>query len=550
MVKKLSCLIIFMFILSGCFLFTPENEGEGANEKKVKWTLLIHFAIDNNIDYLFENSNGIVSIYLQTLEELKGVPYNDNLNIVILMDAYDKDISNIGYTSKFKDGYYYLKGVAFSNDLVVAKDEINSGDVKDVKDFIDWAIKNYPAEHYIYSVFSHGTGFDDKNTNGTYSIIKKGVAFDDSQGDTLTHYELGEITKYLKEKIGKKIDIFYPYACLMGGVELAYELKDNVDYILFSEELFPVTPLSYDPFGLAINKNSSISALDLCKYYCDYTYEIFYEYDIPFTLSVVDTSKVDELKNKIDDFATAAVENISNVFIAKDYNEIASYSFSMYYYANIKDFYYIDLGDFLKKLTNSQSDLISSNVKEKAALLLSALNDTVVYQRNYKYDNATGLSIFHNVYGSTNHYELTLYTNILKFGRESKWAEYLSRFQEEITNKDPYEPDDDFENAKEIIVGAPPQIHSFHSDTDVDYLKVYLEAGKTYKIETYPFKTSCDTILYLYDNSYNQVAWDDDSGINLFSLIMYTPSVSGIYYIKIQRFSSGTDDYKIDVVEQ
>ncbi len=566
MPKKVFYFLYATLFLFGCNLFAPEEKDSSSeNKQKAKWTLLIHFAIDNDIDYEFEREDGIITIYLKTLEELKGVPYNSNINVLIMMDAYNKDVFNVGYNSRFKDGYYYLKGGLFSDDLVLEKDEINSGDVEEWKRFIDWAVENYPAERYILSIFNHGTGFDDTNEQGTYSkkkvlsINPKGIGFDDGNGDCLSHKELATLTKYMKDKIGKKIDIFYPFACLMGGMELAYELKENVDYILFSEELFPAIPLSYEPFGLGINKNPSISPLDVCKYFCDDIYEFLaqlyiYSYvEIPFTLSVIDTSKIDDLKNSIDEFAKEAISNIKeNPFEVLKYINIAKESFKMYSLApDISNFYYIDLGDFMKNLTNDNS--ISNSVKEKAIMVIEKLNSAVVYNMNFLFTKVTGLSIFHNIAGSQYQYSLEMYTNLITFGKESKWSEYISLAENSNTAKDPYEPDNDFSDAKEIIVGAPPQERNFHNNEDVDFIKVSLEAGKTYKIETYKWMNDLNTMIFLYDSNYVEIASDDDNGEDKYSKIVHPITSSGIYYIKVSEGYYNYNrpvDYKIDVVEQ
>ena len=147
----------------------------------------------------------------------------------------------------------------------------------------------------MYSIFDHGDGFNDSNTAGTYSKKTLAIAYDDNfnsniySSDDLTHYELEQITSYFKNKIGKKINLFYPFACLMGGVELAYEIKNNVNYILFSEESFPAESWSYEALESIID-NPNISEQELAISFCKSAKTYFNNYRT-FTLSVVDLSK-------------------------------------------------------------------------------------------------------------------------------------------------------------------------------------------------------------------------------------------------------------------
>ncbi len=88
---------------------------------------------------------------------------------------------------------------------------------------------------------------------------------------------------------------------------------------------------------------------------------------------------------------------------------------------------------------------------------------------------------------------------------------------------------------------------------DVDYFQINLTAGVTVVVETMagphcdPDMT--DTMLYLYGPNAcaPQVAYDDDGGPGLFSLMTYTPTVTGTYYIKMMGYSTNEGCYKFTV---
>jgi hypothetical protein len=499
------------------------------------WTVLVHFAIDNNIDYDYENDSGIVSNYLSTLESIEAEDVNNNIEIVVLMDCYNEDTQGEGYTSTFQDGYYHLTGGSFSDDLVVTKSEINSGSPSATEDFMDWAVTNYPAVKYMYSIFNHGGGFDDDSIIATY-----GIGFDDSDDDALSHYELGQTTAYLKGLTGKNIELFYPYACLMGGVELAYEVRNNVNYMLFSEELFPAALWSYEALD-SISSDSGISGENLGIDFCDSAYDYFNN-SWGFTLSLIDLSEIDSLYTAVDSYALEALDDIgSNNSRAAYYNRAADDAFTM------DSSYYMDLGDYLTNVINESN--IDSAVHTAAQNVLSAIGNAVVYETQYGYADATGISIFHNIWSSSEQYSITTYRNILTFGTNS-WVEYLSAMEtlSIIPEPDSYEEDDDYNSAIPLTVNGSTQDHTIHITGDVDYTKFDITEGSWYIIETHDNGgQSLDTELFLYNISQEQISYNDDSS-SVYSLIIFECTESGTYYAAVRGYDDNeTGDYSIDI---
>lgn len=382
-----------------------------------KWALIAHFAVDNNIDYEFEKQSGIITQYLNTLEKIKAADSNNVIQIIVMMDAYNGD-------TKFSDGYYYLSGGAFASDKVVSLNEINSGSVDDNETFLDWAAAIYPSERYIYSIFNHGGGFDDSTRTGTLAI-----GIDETDKDSLTHYELGLLCNHLKSLTGKNISIFYPFACLMGGVELAYELSDSVDYMLFSEELFPAALFSYQGME-SITTNPDITEKNLGINVCDQAYKVLAgssaaSLRTDFTISLIDVSLMADLYSFIGSYASDAIADINlNQAQAVYYNRAADNSYSMMedYASSYDDFYYIDFGNYLSNIISEGN--LPPNVRAKANQTLSVYDDMVVYARNYNYPHTTGMTIFHNIWGAYHQYSPALYGHLLKMGA-SPWKDYI-----------------------------------------------------------------------------------------------------------------------------
>jgi len=523
------------------------------------WTVMVHFAVDNDLEYGWEETLGIIGTQLEVLEELKRNDVNNNLNILVLLDASINTAD--GYVSPYKDGYYWLRGGSIHDDLIVDTGEINSGDVNQEKNFLQWAVTNYPANKYYFSIHNHGGGFDDPSITGVYMSSRlsgdnRGIGYDESHGyDRLTHYELGEATAYFKSIAGKSIDVMYFDACLMGGIELAYQLKDNVDYMVFSEELYPIALWKYD--GLSVlNENPGISARDLGIHICDSAYNYFMTGNIPeplvnsAILALVDSSKVQALYNELDDYALAAINDINTNNNAFVYND-AAYDTDTMWFNNDHGFYYKDIGNYLDQIMLRSG--ISQEVKNRASDVENALSQCVIHKIITYQRPICGLYIFHNIWNSGREYPISLYRSILSFSSNG-WTDYLDKMkecEEEIVNytvdPDQYEPDD-YPNETVITADDPYQIHTFHDINDWDYFKIDLSnvaIGTTVTIETRKNTDYYPGVHLRYYLSHGMTSVEINDEYDDFPDYSWVHEEPGIYYLQINSNTVG--DYIIEV---
>jgi hypothetical protein len=103
--------------------------------------------------------------------------------------------------------------------------------------------------------------------------------------------------------------------------------------------------------------------------------------------------------------------------------------------------------------------------------------------------------------------------------------------------------DDDRSHARTLTFPAPPappriaEYHAFCSPDDEDWIKVAAVAGNMYRFETLNLQGNADTILELYaPDGFTLIAANDDGGLDLGSLIDYTPTTSGAYYLKVKSY--------------
>ncbi|MCE7872524.1 hypothetical protein DYH09_19385 [bacterium CPR1] len=104
--------------------------------------------------------------------------------------------------------------------VISQHDNQDHGQPSTLSDFLRWGVESYPAEHYLVVVGDHGKGF-------------LGTGFDEVHKSTLQMPELRQAL----EQSGLKPDVLVLDACLMGQLEVAYELKGRAGYLVGSEEI-------------------------------------------------------------------------------------------------------------------------------------------------------------------------------------------------------------------------------------------------------------------------------------------------------------------------
>ena len=112
---------------------------------------------------------------------------------------------------------------------------------------------------------------------------------------------------------------------------------------------------------------------------------------------------------------------------------------------------------------------------------------------------------------------------------------------------DEYEPNDEASQAKLIEIGIP-QVHSFHSADDIDWVKIIISESGYYTIRTGGVNSNrLDTYIELFNENLNSIASDDDGGEYLDSCLSLLLE-RGVYYLKVECFDDEPDQlYSISI---
>lgn len=220
-----------------------------------RWTIMVYMCADNNLD----------SAALEDINEMELLGSNSNVNILVQIDRPDLATGAIGQW-KGARRYYITQDLNLSavNSPVVywfgpdgTDNEIDMGDPYELRDFVEWAVTYYPAQHYMLVLWNHGNGWTMMRPS---RVTTRAVCGDDSSG---TWLDIDQVRTALEGL--PHLDIIGLDACVMQMIEVAYEFRDLADIMVGSEETEPADGWEYQNALAQLCANPDRSAWDLAK---------------------------------------------------------------------------------------------------------------------------------------------------------------------------------------------------------------------------------------------------------------------------------------------
>jgi hypothetical protein len=380
--------MLILFIYSILYIIPSINAFDEIEENvvltKSKWTFMLYDDAD------FEHAWDPIDNF--TME----VCSSENINIVVLQDT-EYGSAKLWYIDK-----------NHSKIFLEEKGEINMGDYTTLRDFIDFCKSNYPADRYLMDLYNHGAGW-------------KGACKDDtSDGDLLT---MNEMQKALTETDGIDIIIFNA-PCLMGSVESVYELRDNVDVYIGSEELCGYKLGIAGSLCELLNTNPDIDTFQVGESFIGFIENMGGPWDHMRTMTAVRTDKIENLVNSIDKLSKDFIR-----YFFRHYNMIYNAhreTFELGEYNDVKERYRLfDLYEFTQNLLENNN--LNSIIREDILALQYAFNDTIIKEyHGASKTRCNGLSIYFPYYfmdGLSIQYGK--YSYGLDFTRDTFWNEFI-----------------------------------------------------------------------------------------------------------------------------
>jgi hypothetical protein len=488
-----------------------------AAAQAAKWTVMVYLDGDNDLE----------DAGIDDINEMEQVGSSADLNILVQFDRSPwYDTTNGDWTGTRRYRIVHDTDTSTINSTLLADlGEVNMGNPDALVAFAQWAIANYPADHYLLILWDHGSGWK----KGPRPRPSKGVCYDDTSGDYLATWEVAQALSQISGVLGRKLDILAYDACLMQMAEVAYQDRNSVSYQVGSEETIPWDGFPYDDFLAVVSANPTMSPAQVCQALVN-TYCASYNggsQGLDFvTMSAVDLSQIGSVATAVSALGVALAAALD-----AHCPEILGAQTAAQTYLD-EDFK--DLRHVAELLLANCTD---ADVQAAAAAVMSAV-DAAVIASGYVTDSmkdSTGLSIY---YPLSEFYDPSY--QYLPFASDTQWDEFIALPRPcSAVLPDAYEPDDLPEDASTITIDQTQVRHWFHCWGDADWVEFSAEAGRIYGIGTKNLGPLSDTVLYLFaPDGLTLLASDDDSGGGLSSLIQWQCPASGTYYAMVCHYSA------------
>ena len=312
-----------------------------ARPLKASWTFMVYLDADNNLD-----PYGPLNIQQMS----NGLTAEANVNVIVLMDRLEQPA-------------YLYKVTHNKVEVVLSLGEVDMGSWETLSWFVEYTLKNYPAEHYIIDLWDHGGGY-------------RGVCWDESSGNHLSPHDIETALAKAERKTKTKVDIVGFDACLMGMIEVCYELKDITNIVIGSEMLIPGYGWPYESIMHYLSANPNVDphtlSEEIVKQYVDYYASMKSTYFVQ--LSAIDEKAVPEMAESLSAFADYLSQNIDIYKGAiADARGAAQQKFIM---GTMGAYYYIDLYKFADiirgRADDGALDVLASSLMGKIAAMVFA----------------------------------------------------------------------------------------------------------------------------------------------------------------------------------
>ncbi|MBU2530502.1 MAG: hypothetical protein KKD35_05625 [Elusimicrobia bacterium] len=385
--------------ISNLEIEVPEMDSLNKKTKgSAEWTIMVFINSKNNLE----------RYGLKDVNEMEMVGSSDKVNVVVQMgrmSGFDASEGDWKGTRRYliqKDDNIN----SVTSPIVEEMGKVDMGDWKELVKFAKWAKDKYPAKKYMLTVWNHGSGWEKSITT------TKGISYDDETGNHINTPQLGMAIN----EIGR-LDIYSSDACLMQMASVDYEIKDNVTYIVGSEETEPGDGYTYNTMLEPIVANPTMTAFQTAKVVVDAYSDHYQSMSVSYTQSLVRTSSLAKFLNLVNEWAYAVTEAGDKAIVKSAISGTQSYAMS-----DNKDLYHF--------VSLVEGKTKSADVKEKGKALKSYIKASVVGHNRWNsssggwygpedYSNSHGIAIYLPSYSYNKDYSK------LKWANYSNWDEFI-----------------------------------------------------------------------------------------------------------------------------
>ena len=253
------------------FLSAPM--ASASKNSRPSWTFMVYLDADNSLD-------SFGPINLQQMSD--GLALGASVNVVVLMDRLNLPA-------------YVYEVTHQQIKTVQSLGEVDMGSPETLTSFAMFAMKTYPATRFFLDLWDHGGGCT-------------GVCWDESSGHHLSPHDVEKAVALAESSVKKHVQVVGFDACMMGMVEVCYELKDVTDVVVGSEIVIPGYGWPYTQLMAYLCNYPTADAYNLSSELVK-EYVAFYPRST-VQLSAINEASIPDLTESLDSFANTLKGNV------------------------------------------------------------------------------------------------------------------------------------------------------------------------------------------------------------------------------------------------
>lgn len=437
------------------------------DEKLTLWTVLIYMAADNNLK----------EECIYALTEIFRVGPTPQIDVIAQLDSGDA-ITRYDFRELRRDGYSAGRVIGNLDDLkeTVLSDQKALRSVSDsqmLNDFLSEMVGKPEAQSYNLVVLSgHGSG-----AVGDFLTA-------DNPPSALSIPRLKLVVESLHEEIRRKIDVLGMDSCLMSMIEVMYELRDDINFLVGAEGFERNTGWPYHDILAALRGEPGMApeklARNIVKEHTNY-YFPYHISGVSVDMAVCDLRDGDNVANligAINRLTQVLRENLNNPKIEHAillaHWRAQSYKFELY--VDLWDFCYLLREDLLRGSYGDDENEsawggVKKAVEDACRDVIQAIENVVLIScySGAASQHSHGLSIYFpwaksDLDRDSEHYQK------LAFAKATGWDEFLKAYAEKTRR----EVRDDGGKSK---LGIKPLSMPLRDETEAN-VRIIPEIGK------------------------------------------------------------------------
>ena len=372
--------IVLLGVLTGVVVAAPPAP-------KAKWTVMVYISGDNNLEPFVVSD-------IET--ELAPTGSSANVQVLALADrapGFDTSRGDWQTTKLF----HVTPGMKADAASAVADwGERNMGDPQTLIDFVAWTKTNYPADHYAFYFWGHGS-------NWHPGVVMQ----DDTDADSLDMEEVRDAIPSLGF-----MDMVGFDGCNMASIEVQLLWHGHATALAHSQEWVGGNGVEYDLVLAQLARNPNMTADQVAIATSQSATS-----DKTWSAVAVD-KRFDTLLSAVDAWSVAL--NSGLTANRKKYDRAFGATRSFWQAPTDKDLY--DMAFEIDRLVSDQ------NIKNTSQAVMAAVKAVVLHERHINaYKDAHGITVYHVSKAREKDADYTYYLT-LDFAERTGWDEFLDAY--------------------------------------------------------------------------------------------------------------------------